>query len=570
MAKVEMKPSMGRKKIIPLVMALADTIIRNLRFVEIINEAVRWDRSHWNISPGSLAKMLVMGTFTDIRIPLNHLEDRLDGIDAEYFLDSLDKSTFVNESNVGEALDRIGEVDYDGLYEKVALSAVRQYDMPVTRMHNDTTTISFYGEYDIEKMKLTDEEKKSLLRIERGYNKDGRPECKQSVVGQIVNEYGVPIVSKTLDGATSDVDWNREAIQYASRLAGEGFIDGIFVADCKLVTEKHIIKMNNPEKPLKFVSLCPANFNDSLERRIVTKAYEHGEWDTIGSISGVKGSTQYRGMSFIEDVFGTPMRLLVFESDSLRDKAAQAVSKKEAKLGTIVKEWEKSYWMCQADAEEACERFLALKELALFDCDVRIEKLVKEKWPKGRRGPNTKPTLKETYHLHIGNVTRSEIACRDFLQRGSCFVLISNVMGDYSDNDILKIYKGQQTVENSFRALKSPQLASVIYLKNPKRIKVLNMLLTFSLLLRALIQFRLREGLKDFKEKNPGKKIFAGWGCRPLESPTFKLFYEHSINCFYVRESPGIYSFSWPSYDTEKRVDPLLSLMGFSVENLLK
>ena len=174
MAKLEIKTRTTRKKIIPLVMAIANTIIKRLRFTEAINEMVKWDRAHWNISPGGLAKMLVLGTFTDLRIPLSHLEDRLEGIDAGYFLDPMDKSTFVNESNMGEALDRIGEVDYDGLYEKMALSAVRLYNMPVTKLHSDTTTISFYGEYDVDRLDLTDDEKEALLHIEKGYNKDGR------------------------------------------------------------------------------------------------------------------------------------------------------------------------------------------------------------------------------------------------------------------------------------------------------------------------------------------------------------------------------------------------------------
>lgn len=570
MAKVEVLTMPKRRKQIPLAMAVADNIIRELRFVEVINESVSWDRSHWNISPGGLAKMLVLGTFTDIRIPLTHLENRFEGIDAEYFLDPMDKSSFVNESNMGEALDRIGETAYDSLYETVALTAVRKYNMQIKKMHSDTTTISFYGDYDIEDLDLTADEEEALLHIEKGYNKDGRPGCKQVVVGQIVTEDGIPIVSKTLDGSTSDIEWNREAIKYAKRLASEGFIHGIYVADSKLVIQEFIEDMNDPEKRLQFVSRCPANFCNSLERRTIARAYRSGQWCNIGSITDAKGAAQYRGISFVEDVYGTPTRLLVLESDALLRKAESAVEKKEAQLVPLVKLLEKGQWLCLADAEAERERFLSTKELSLFDCNVHIVKHVEEKWPKGRRGPNTTPTVKETFHLRVEGLSRSETACRDFLQRESCFVLISNVTDGVSDKDLLKIYKGQHVVENSFRALKSPQLASVIYLKSPTRINVLSMLLTFSLLLRALIQYELREGLKAFKEKNPGKKLKAGWGGRPLEAPTFKLLYEHSVNCYYERISSDRYTFEWSTLDTRNRIEPLLMLMGLSVETLLK
>jgi transposase len=191
MAKLEMREMPRRKKIIPLVMAIANTIIQKLDLVKNINEAVEWDRSHWNISPGSLCKMLVLGTMTDIRIPLSHIESRLEGIDTEFFLEASDKSAFVNESNVGEALERLGEADFDKIYETLALSAIHEYEIPVTRMHSDTTTISFYGEYDVDKMDLSDEEREAVLQIEKGYNKDGRPGCNQVICGQITNEYGI-------------------------------------------------------------------------------------------------------------------------------------------------------------------------------------------------------------------------------------------------------------------------------------------------------------------------------------------------------------------------------------------
>lgn len=79
-----------------------------------------------------------------------------------------------------------------------------------------------------------------------------------------------------------------------------------------------------------------------------------------------------------------------------------------------------------------------------------------------------------------------------YLQKASCIVLISNVgEEEQGDTELVRIYKGQQVVENSFRELKSPSMASVIYLKNPDRIRALSMLLSLSLLIRAVIQYRI-------------------------------------------------------------------------------
>ena len=96
------------------------------------------------------------------------------------------------------------------------------------------------------------------------------------------------------------------------------------------------------------------------------------------------------------------------------------------------------------------------------------------------------------------------------------------------------------------------------------------MLLTFSLLVRALIQHRMRESLDAFREANPEAEIRAGWGGRELRNPTFKLLYEHTFTCFYECESTGSYSFAWPNYETRQKVEPLLGLLGFSLEELVK
>ena len=52
-------------KTISLVVALANEIMKELDFVEVINTSITWDRAHWRISPGKLAKALVLSTFKD-------------------------------------------------------------------------------------------------------------------------------------------------------------------------------------------------------------------------------------------------------------------------------------------------------------------------------------------------------------------------------------------------------------------------------------------------------------------------------------------------------------------------
>jgi len=570
MPKVNEKTPTMPRKIITVVMAIANKMMKELRFEERINEVVDWDKDHWAISPGGLAKAVVLSTLTEMRTPLTHIQERLRPYDLSYLISHKADNHDINSFNVGRALERIGEADYNGIYEGIALSALQQYDIPVERLHSDTTTVSFYGEYDVENIELTEEEQKELLQIEKGYNKDGRPGCNQVVVGQIVTEHGIALTNRVLDGSTSDVEWNNKSLDYLESLRANGFTYGIYVADSKLVNRDLVERMNDETKRISFVSRCPASFEEKLESRMIEKAYTEEDWEGLGQVGSGKNASNYRGQSFIEPVCGSPMRLLVLESSALEAKAEESLEKERVKLDPLIKALEKKTFACRADAEKEYERFIGLKELKLFNCTVEIQENVLEKWPKGRRNADTHPTITQTYQIHIEQVVRKEELCRQYIRNESCFVIISNIIDETTtDRELLGIYKGQHVVENSFRQFKGPNLASVIYLKNPTRIQALSMILSFALLIRALIQYRLRAGLIKHQEDSPDVSIYAGWNGRKLTNPTFKLLYEHSINCYYERERSGEYSFIWPYTEAQYIVGSLLSLMGESVASIL-
>lgn len=572
MAQVTLQPTRMRKKIIPLVMAVGNKLIERIGFVQKINESVKWDKARCGISPGSVLKALLLSTFMDIRTPLTHLQARFEQLDLAYLIGDEASEHDINSFNAGRMLERVGRADSDSIYETLALTAIQLNKIPVTRLHSDTTTISFYGEYDIdiEAMDLTEEEKSELLEIERGYNKDGRPESKQLVLGQITNALGVPLVSRSMDGASSDIEWNKTAIEYLKKLQTTGFSQGIYVADSKLMTAGLVERMMEAGNRVNFVSRCPASFSNKLESRMIKKAFSDGRWTALGRYGEGKNASSYTGISYTETVCGHPLRLLVLQSSALSEKVEQAIEREKEKLIPLLRQAEKKQYACYADADADKERLAKHRQASLFDLAIAVTEEIQETWPRGRRNENTKPKLTHTYRITVKQVTRNEEACRQFKETESCIVLISNVIAGKSDEELLRIYKGQHVVENSFRLLKEPQLASVIYLKNPYRIKALTMVLSFALLIRAIIQYKLREGLSAHNDENPGIRLYAGWNGRALKDPTYKLFYEHSIYCYFERETFGSYSFMWPNIETRNCVDTLLRLMNLDIVHMLE
>ena len=570
MGSVTVNSNQYRRISLPLIMAIANHILKEIGFVEQLNARLSWDRSQWQLSPGMLAKAMVLATFTDMRAPLVHVSARFTGLDTEYLFGDGVNSNDINEYNLGQMLDRLSEQDCNELYRTLALTVVTLYRIIVNRLHADTTTISFYGEYDFDLNQLSEAEQAAVLAIDRGYNKDGRPQCNQVVVGQIVNEDGILLASDTLDGHTSDIDWNRRAIDYVRAIQENLSQAGVFVADSKLICEEHFRNLMQPASRVTFVSRCPANFAGKLESRLIEQAYARNQWQPLGQFHDGKAASQYEAVGFTADVFGFATRLLVIRSSSLAAKVDQQIAKERLGAAELAAELEKKSFKCLPDVEAEWQRFCQNRKTRLFIGQYQVETVVEDKWPRGRRGPDTQPVGTQTsYRIKVTELAENPQQAGLFRQTESCFMLISNVEAAVSDRDLLGIYKGQQVVENSFQLLKEPCLASVIYLKNENRIRALTMLLDMALLVRSLIQYRMRQGLRTYEAQNPKRPLKAGWGKKKLEAPTFKLLFESCRNNDYLKTGPDTYSFDFHSTDNEFQVTTLLNLLGLGIGDLV-
>ena len=75
-----------------------------------------------------------------------------------------------------------------------------------------------------------------------------------------------------------------------------------------------------------------------------------------------------------------------------------------------------------------------------------------------------------------------------------------------SDEKILSEYKEQQCVERGFRFLKDPWfMVDSIFLKSPRRIEALMMIMTLCLMVYNIGQYRLRCALKEKNETLPNQ-----------------------------------------------------------------
>jgi transposase len=120
------------------------------------------------------------------------------------------------------------------------------------------------------------------------------------------------------------------------------------------------------------------------------------------------------------------------------------------------------------------------------------------------------------------------------------FILATNDldMVNYPDEYMLIEYKEQQDVEGGFRFIKDPWfMVDSIFLKSPKRIEALMMVMTLCLMVYNVAQFKLRETLKENNSTLPNQ---LG---KPIKNPTlrwiFQIFEGISIVRFYKKTIEG-------------------------------
>lgn len=230
---------------------------------------------------------------------------------------------------------------------------------------------------------------------------------------------------------------------------------------------------------------------------------------------------------------------------------------------------EKKKFECEADAVKELQRFQKSHKNSIYMCNPTIITEVKEERSRGNPGKNPKPLKIETkWRLKLEITGENVEKMKELQHKEECFVLTTNTdKSEYGVRQVLENYKNQSVVEIQFRLLKQPCIASFIYLKTPERIRVLVMLRGVSLLIRALVQYKLRKGYSECTKPSPK----VGWNGRTLKGNITFFFLSSALqNHAFIRERAGNYSYNFANEFSEKQITTLLELMGLTVEELLE
>jgi transposase len=407
----------------------------------------------------------------------------------------------LNDDRTGRALDRLFAADMQSLALATATQVIREFRISLDELHNDSTSISFFGAYAnaaVERRCLGH----PTLAITWGYSKDHRPDLKQLLlILTISRDGGVPVHFRAASGNTTDDRTHRDTWELLCRLAGRP--DFLYVADSKLATAANMAYIDT--RGGRFISVLPRtrSEDDDFRRRLLEKEIV---WQLLEEKTDECGELVDRVSVCPEpSVTREGYRLLWYHSTRKAELDAIArdnrIQRAMRRLGELRRKLvsPRTRYRTPEKVQKAVARILQETQAEPF-LQVEIVPHEEESFHQAKRG---RPTASTPYLRKVR--TRLLLNCNVDVARvaeaatsDGVFPLVTNVM-TLSPDKVLAAYKRQPTIEKRFSQLKTDFAVAPVYLKSVHRIEALLCVYFFALVVEALVERELRRAMQRKK-----------------------------------------------------------------------
>ena len=443
------------------------------------------------------------------REPIYRAQETVHGFASGLFGVAADDIESLSDDRLGRALDRLFEADRVALLTEVVLVMAKRFAVQLERLHNDSTSISFCGQYHEQRRPSRTGQRPPLLTF--GYSKDHRPDLKQLLFILTTDaDGGVPVQFRCADGNTSDSVTHIETWNTLRTVAGRP--DFLYVADSKLCSHDNLSYIERAGG--RFVTVLPRSRREDKQFR---KWLQTGApaWEVVWDRPYVRRPDGPRDVwSVYRDPLGTAEGFtLTWVHSNLLTLHQQARRHRNISAAT--------------------EALTALRERILgprsrvrggVRIDLEIE-LILEQHRVGRyfnvkRVPRPEHTFKQTQRGRPGPDTEyrrltkrryniewtTEQATIDYDKKSDgMYPLICNDR-NLTPAQVLEAHKGQPMIEKRFEQLKTVHEIAPVFLKNTGRIEAFFTLYFLALLIQALIERQLRLEMK--RQKIPELPIY--------------------------------------------------------------
>jgi transposase len=403
----------------------------------------------------------------------------------------------LNDDRVGRCLDRLFQSDITSMVLALVTHVVREFQVDLDELHNDSTTITFHGVY-ADAAEEQERGKRTRMAITWGYNKDHRPDRKQLLyILTVAKDGAVPLYFQVASGNVADEQTHRATWDLLCRLTGRR--DFLYVADCKLASTENMAYIHQHQG--RFLTVLPRTrsedktFRDSLESGQIQWRHIHDKRNENGEIVD-----QYT-VSEPAKLSAEGYRLVWYHSTSKAETDARSRHQQVERAMDDLAELRlklsspRTRYHQEAKVAEAVQEILQARGVERWIV-TEIKERTEEKFRQDRRGrPNDqtryvrKTSTRFELVYHIDNARLAAEARGD-----GVFPLISND-GSLSELEMLLAYKSQPSLEKRFSHLKTDFEVAPVYLKETSRIQALLCVYFLVLLTESLLERELRRAM---------------------------------------------------------------------------
>ncbi len=406
----------------------------------------------------------------------------------------------LNDDRIGRCLDRLYQTNVPDLVLDVVRHVVKEFDISLDELHNDSTSVSFYGAY----ADAAEEEQrgsKRRLAITFGHSKDHRPDLKQLLyILTISDDGGVPVYFTSASGNVTDDTTHRETWDLLRQLTGRP--DFLYVADCKLATRDNLQHIHNQGG--RFVTILPRTRREDTEfRQQLIVNPDVVEWDHLYDITDDEDAVIDRLRVCAETRLSSEgFRLLWFHSTRKAERdamsRARAIDRASKNLAALQSRLQspKTRFRKRTKVEQSLKEIFKQANVARW-IDVEIHEESETVFKQATRGRPAKDTqyVRDTKIRYRLSWTLNQTCINEDETTDGVFPLITN-QREMPAEEVLRAYKRQPIIEKRFSQFKTDFEIAPVYLKEVTRIQSLLCIYFFVLMVQTLLERELRQALE--------------------------------------------------------------------------
>lgn len=505
-------------------------IIDSIGLVEIVNELLGEDVSE-KISAGHVVKAMILNGLGFVSAPLYMFPEFFKSRACEHLIGAGVQPEYLNDDKLGRTLDKLFNKGLSSTFLAISLSAVKKFEVSLLSEHLDSSSFHVHGEYattstdivinnqdknDMNGAKIVGVSEPQEIKITYGYSRDHRPDLKQFIIDLICSGDGdIPIFFKSASGNEADsASFAKILVDFKKQIE----VDSLMVADSALYTAANIQLLSE----IKWLSRVPLSLAEA--KRLVSDTS-----DSEFIKSQINGYSYAVKRSCYADV---EQRWLVVKSEPRKKSDLRQLEKRIPKLETSaisqLKKLQKEEFNCHQDAMKAALKLS--KKFKYYNLDnIQIQE----------KTLSSKTQNSESVYQVSATLLKDEPAINSEIQSAGRFILATNILDEnvLTNSEMISEYKAQQCCERGFGFLKDPLFfADSVFLKTPKRIEALAMIMALCLLVYTLAQRQMRAAL--LSSKSTVKNQLG----KPTEHPTLRWIFQcfQSIHLVALNNEKGI------------------------------